>query len=374
MKKTTLVVLTLLAFNLTKAQQQNIVFKGLVDTKHNGTKVQMYNNLTKENGETVVKDGKWELTVPFSVATRYMFSSEAESKKKGGYAPFGILVDGPADITVSGDLEAFATAKVTGSAPQDVLQEFYKQSSERQAQILTQIKDRYKVTKQDIYDEKPGTQAASRELDSLSTLADAEVVVNLTRQHTNSLAAPFILDRFGAAVSPDLALQLYQGMSAQVKETIFGKNAFSQIQGALQAQLGNSIQDFVLKTPDEQLFKASSLKGSYVLIDFWASWCGPCIEEFKNLRELYKTYHGTQPFQILGISTDKSAAAWHAALKKEQLPWMQVIDEVGDRSIASSQFAVKSLPTTYLIDPNGKIIAKNLRGKALEEKLKEIFQ
>lgn len=114
-------------------------------------------------------------------------------------------------------------------------------------------------------------------------------------------------------------------------------------------------------------------KGKYILLDFWASWCGPCIEEFKTLREVYAQYKKSAPFEIVSISTDKSEGAWKKALQNQQLPWVQLHDLPEDQAVASKRFAVTTLPTTFLIDPEGKIIKKNIRGNDLKVYLQELF-
>ena len=119
--------------------------------------------------------------------------------------------------------------------------------------------------------------------------------------------------------------------------------------------------------------KLSSLRGKIVLLDFWASWCGPCRRENPNVVKLYHKYKD-KGFAIFSVSLDSKRERWIDAIHKDGLVWPDHVSDLrGWRNQASNKYGVSSIPTTFLLDANGKIIGKNLRGIALEEKLKEIF-
>ncbi|MFT6867330.1 MAG: thiol-disulfide isomerase/thioredoxin [Cyclobacteriaceae bacterium] len=116
----------------------------------------------------------------------------------------------------------------------------------------------------------------------------------------------------------------------------------------------------------------TSFRGKYVLIDFWAAWCRPCRQENPNVLRMYNLYKD-QNFEILGVSLDRDRTAWLAAIKSDGISWQHVSDLKYFNSQAASDYKIGSIPATYLIGPDGKIIAKGLRGPSLEAKLKEIF-
>jgi thiol-disulfide isomerase/thioredoxin len=120
------------------------------------------------------------------------------------------------------------------------------------------------------------------------------------------------------------------------------------------------------------IVRLSDFKGKYVLIDFWASWCGPCRAENPHLKNVYSKYF-TKGFDILGVSLDNNKAAWINAITKDQLPWKNVSDLNGFKNAVAKSYAITELPTNYLLDSQGKIIAKNLKGDSLIEKLKSLF-
>lgn len=135
---------------------------------------------------------------------------------------------------------------------------------------------------------------------------------------------------------------------------------------------GSFAPDVTLPQPDGTLVTLSSLRGKYVLLDFWASWCRPCREENPAVVRLYKEYQ-KQGFEIFGVSLDESREQWVEAIEKDGLPWVNVSDLKGAESEAARLYNVDAIPMTVLLDKEGRVIALNLRGRALEEKLDQLF-
>lgn len=130
--------------------------------------------------------------------------------------------------------------------------------------------------------------------------------------------------------------------------------------------------DFTMNDTEGVPRTLSEFQGKVLLIDFWASWCGPCRRENPNVKRLYAKYHD-KGFDILGVSLDKKKDRWLGAIQKDGLPWNHVSDLRGWSCSAARLYKVRSIPATFLLDPKGNIIAKGLRGPALEQKLVEIF-
>lgn len=136
--------------------------------------------------------------------------------------------------------------------------------------------------------------------------------------------------------------------------------------------VGQIAPEIDLPTPEGKNVKLSSFRGKYVLVDFWASWCGPCRKENPNVVKLYNKYKG-EKFEILGVSLDKKKEDWIKAIQKDQLTWVHVSDLKFWYSQAAEDYEVESIPATFLIDPNGVIIAKNLRGASLEKQIGKLL-
>lgn len=136
--------------------------------------------------------------------------------------------------------------------------------------------------------------------------------------------------------------------------------------------MGGDAPEITLNQPDGTPLSLSSYRGKLTLIDFWASWCGPCRRENPHVVALYQKYKN-KGFDILGVSLDSNKDAWVAAIEKDGLQWKHVSDLGGWGSSPAKLYGVTSIPQTFLIDKNGKIVAKNLRGEQLTNKLKEIL-
>jgi len=150
------------------------------------------------------------------------------------------------------------------------------------------------------------------------------------------------------------------GMQAQVKQM----KSFS---------IGGEAPDFTQQTPEGEEMSLSDLRGKVVLVDFWASWCGPCRRENPNVVRMYNKYKD-KGFDILGVSLDKAHDNWVQAIEKDGLEWRHVSDLKGWNNEVAQVYGVRSIPHTILLDQQGRILARNLRGEALERKLEELFE
>lgn len=137
--------------------------------------------------------------------------------------------------------------------------------------------------------------------------------------------------------------------------------------------VGGQAPDFTQKTPEGEEMSLSDLRGKVVLVDFWASWCGPCRRENPNVVRMYDKYKD-KGFDILGVSLDKAHDRWVQAIEQDGLGWHHVSDLKGWNNEVAQTYGVRSIPQTVLVGEDGRILARNLRGEALERKLEEIFE
>jgi peroxiredoxin len=229
------------------------------------------------------------------------------------------------------------------------------------------IKDRY-------YDVDPQQQEApafKREMDSLQQLATS---------HYNGVIEHFIHDHPGSYISL-VALQgytadystlagLYLNLSDEVKNTVSGMRYGHLLSRLKQTQIGQLAPNFTQTDTSGRKISLASFQGKYVLLDFWASWCGPCRKENPNVVKLYNRYKD-KGFTVIGISLDKETARneWLQAIRKDGLTWTQLSDLKYFDNAVAKLYSIESIPRNFLIDPQGKIIARDLRGEELAGKL-----
>ena len=137
--------------------------------------------------------------------------------------------------------------------------------------------------------------------------------------------------------------------------------------------VGSLLPDFTQADTTGKPFTLSSLRGKYVLIDFWASWCGPCRRENPNIVAAYNKY-SKKNFTILGVSLDQAKPAWLDAINMDGLSWNHVSDLHGWSNAVAQQFQIVNIPQNILLGPDGKILGKNLRGASLERKLSRVLR
>jgi len=235
-----------------------------------------------------------------------------------------------------------------------VMQERFKQASQTgNSAEIAKINDEYKV----LYDSSLTTVMKFVEDNSPSYTAYHTLIeiLNSPNGESHSAFLKRIKSKYENAPYP---------FAADLVEKINQMLGFAE---------GEMAPDIKLPDPNGKIISLSSLKGKTVLIDFWASWCGPCVQEIPNVKATYAKYK-SKGFEVYGVSLDAKAEAWTTAIQKFDMNWIHVSDLKYWDSEVVPLYNIKGIPLTILIDKEGKIIAKNLRGAALEQKVAEVLK
>ncbi len=233
--------------------------------------------------------------------------------------------------------------------------------------------------------QKPAEYSASGNNESESLTAFTRARKNYNSDSIKSLIAkeesPYVALWFINSLNPrndrDFLIQFADRLESEIPNSSY-TYAYNEVIDKLKSTvyppaIGESLRDISLESPDGKTYTLSELKGQYVLLDFWAAWCGPCRRENPNIVEAYNKYRDKN-FTVYSVSLDNTKDAWVKAIQKDNLTWPYHVSDLKKwSSTAAKQYAVGSIPANFLIDPKGNIIGINLRGPALQNRLAELL-
>ena len=278
----------------------------------------------------------------------------------------------PESISIS-HVDSFSNTVVAGSAVNADYQQITaaERPYERRKMAMAPAYQAARQAKDEATAKSIGAQAKI-----IDKALDDSVYAPFARNHPQSPLALYALQLY-AKNDPDVPVlrSLFDGLSPAVKGSTGGKAFAEKLAVATKTGIGSMAMDFTQNDTLGKPVSLSAFRGKYVLLDFWASWCGPCRVENPAIVSTYAKYH-PRGFEILSISLDRPGDKdkWMKAIHADKLTWTQVSDLQFWQNAVAVQYGVGSIPQNFLIDPQGKIIAKGLRGDELEKKLSEIYK
>ncbi len=261
------------------------------------------------------------------------------------------------------------TAVVTGSKNMDDYQRLMTLKNDMDARVADWNKQYTEATQKK--DQKK-MEAVQRDYEAAEKSMVGKVKTMLPAMGT-SLAALFATNFLNVENDFPTLDSLARRFEKENPNSLQAKSFIGNIARIRGVMVGSSAPEIALSDTTGKPIALSSLRGKYVLIDFWASWCGPCRNENPNVVRMYNKFKD-KGFAIYSVSLDQSKANWVKAINNDHLAWTHVSDLKYWQSAAAQQYGVQAIPQTFLIDREGKIIAKNLRGDALEQKLEEVLK
>lgn len=215
--------------------------------------------------------------------------------------------------------------------------------------------------------------ALQDEFNAFKTRKDVNISEYL-KEKPSSLVSAYILYRnYAYRLTPDQIRENIALLSPENQQSSYVKELHSLLKVLDVVKIGNKAPDFTAKDPQGKEHRLSkNLSAKYTLIDFWAAWCVPCRKENPNVVAAYQKYK-SKGFSVIGVSLDKTADAWKEAIKADHLDWLQVSELVFWKSEIIKLYGVRAIPSNFLVDDKGTIVAKNLRGEQLQAKLAELL-
>ncbi|MGN7719361.1 redoxin domain-containing protein [Chitinophaga sp. 22620] len=332
---------------------------------------------TKIVDTTAVKDASGKLELDGMVSEQGLYRIRFENGK------YILLALDAGDMSIKGDYNELEKIQVKGSEATEEIQQLLKYYSDK-SQVLS--KEMQAMDSLHLAKTPDSLLAARRESFEKEANNFKQHFLEASRQSKNPVPAVFALQLVGFEDAEDLlshkkdfeALAKKFPENAMVKDLLSNiagveKDSKTEASGGPSAMIGQQAPDFTLPDPTGKQISLSSFKGKYVLVDFWASWCGPCRQENPNVVQAYLKYKNKN-FTILGVSLDKTKDAWMKAIADDGLAWSHVSDLKFWESSVVPLYGISGIPTNILVDPQGKIVAANLRGSGLEQKLGELLQ
>jgi len=370
LKKSILVCFAIIAISCSK--EKNYIITASIDGVEDGRKV--FLNVVDENklsaiDTTTVTNNTFTFTGNIE-ATDVYFISVDEIRNN---FPFILEND---DITLTMYKDSINASIIEGTKENDLLQEYTKKANEIGKEIGALRSENAEAQKAR---DTAWMNSLKGEYESLVGKG-AEFDTQFIKDNNESLMGLLILERKvrGKDINVNELKELFDSFPENLKQCRSGKNISEALNAKLATAIGSVAPAFSAPTPNGDLLALSDVKGKVVIIDFWAAWCGPCRRENPNVVNVYNKYHD-KGLEIISVSLDGTPkqqdpkALWLKAIEDDKLTWHNVSNLQYFQDPIAKAYNINSIPATFILDAEGKIIAKNLRGQALDDKMAELL-
>ncbi|QLG46991.1 TlpA disulfide reductase family protein [Costertonia aggregata] len=361
-----IVVLTLVACN---SNPDGFTINATITGElEDGTKV--YLKKPDESGQpmdldtTTVEKGRFSFNGTADVPEmQYVFIDKVE-----GYIPV-IIEKGNIEITAQKDSLAFA--KREGSLQNEVFDDYMGDSRELSQKAMTINDDMRKANASGNKDVMKSLQEEYSELQEEFKNFEIDYIKN----HPDALISVLLVNKAlrSKALPEEEVSELYDGLSEEMKQTAVAKEVNEILTKNKATNIGAKAPNFTAPTPSGEEIALNEVMGKATIIDFWAAWCKPCRAENPNIVNIYNKYH-EKGLNIIGVSLDRTAEAWKKAIEEDGLEWNHVSHVEYFNDPIAKLYNVQAIPAAFILDENGVIVAKNLRGQELEGKIAEMLQ
>jgi thiol-disulfide isomerase/thioredoxin len=359
--KTTLSILLSLLTTIGMAQDKFTITGNLPQAGSNKKVLLTYANSDGKSAKdsALVINGKFKITGTTAFGNRSYLELKPvlkDTSKTRSASDFKEFYLEKGNTIVAGK-DSVSTATVSGTTVQKENLEYHAQMDPVQKEYQKIVTRYFKASK-----EKDSLALKQIAVDAKPVVAKMESTLdNFIASHPDSyITADLILTNRMMVIDVLKFDPIYSALSPKVLSSFSGKKITDKYNKAKQFAIGKTI-DFTLPDKDGKEFKLSSLKGKYVLVDFWASWCAPCRAENPFMLKAYNELKDKN-FEIVGVSLDETRTAWLKAVEQDKLPWTQVSDVKGFKTEIAIRFGISAIPQNVLVDPDGRVIAKDLRG------------
>lgn len=195
----------------------------------------------------------------------------------------------------------------------------------------------------------------------------------IVKKNANTSSAAYIVMSSAMQTSAEELREFYDLLGERARTSVYGKMIVAQLAELERVAVGKIAPDFTVYTPEGKSISLYGIKAKVKLVDFWASWCGPCRAENPNVIRLYKKFHG-KGLEVLSISLDDNKSKWVQAIMEDGLPWLNGSDLKGQASEVARMYGVRSIPFVLLLDEDNRVIAKNIHGNELVKKIGELLK